>query len=82
MRYVVLILLTPFTACIGFFGGVFVAIGLGISLHNDFEYFSPDFGAGMARVFGMVLCYGGGVVGALVPLLLVPLLFHSMRRKS
>jgi len=78
MRYVVLILLllTPFTACIGFLGGTCVAIALGISLHDNYEYFSPDYGAGMAGVIGMILCYGGGVVGALVPWL-----FHFMRRK-
>jgi hypothetical protein len=77
MRFVVLTLLTPFTACIGFLGGTWVAIALGISLHDNYEYFSPDYGAGMARVSGMILCYGGGVVGALVPWL-----FHFMRRKS
>ena len=75
MRYVVLIFLTPFAACIGFFGGTCAAIALGISLHDNYEYYSPDYGVGMARVIGGALCYGSGVVGALAPWL-----FHWMRR--
>ena len=73
MRCVVLILLTAITACIGFLGGVCVAMTLRVSLHDGYEYFSPSYGHGMARVIGMILCYGGGVVGALVRTLVDPL---------
>ena len=67
MRYVILIILTPITAFFGFLSGVVVAMALGLSLHDNYEYFSPDYGVGMARVFGMILCYGGAFVGALAP---------------
>jgi len=67
MRYVILVLLTPFTAFGGFLAGVAVAMALGLSLHDNYEYFSPDYGVGIARVIGVILCYGGALFGSLTP---------------
>ena len=50
MRYLLLIILPPVTACIGFLVGGCVAIAQGLSLHDNYEYFSPDYGAGSARM--------------------------------
>ena len=67
VRYVILIILTPITAYFGFLGGVVVATALGLSLHDNYEYFYPyDVGAA-GSVVGMILYFGGAFVGALVP---------------
>jgi len=67
VRYVILIILTPITAYFGFLAGVMVAMELGLSLHNHYEYFLRyDVGAA-SSIFGMILYFGGAFVGALVP---------------
>ena len=67
VRYVILIILTPITAYFGFLGGVVVATALGLSLHDNYEYFFLyDVGAA-GSVVGMILYFGGAFVGALVP---------------
>ena len=67
MRYVILIILTPITAFFGFLGGVVVAMAIGLSLHDNYEYFFPYDVGSAASIFGMILYFGGAFVGSLVP---------------
>ena len=67
MRYVILIILTPITAFFGFLGGVVVAMELGLSLHNNYEYFFPYDVGTASSIFGMIMYFGGAFVGALAP---------------
>ena len=65
--YLLPTVLTPIGAFGGFFGGVMFAMELGLALHDNYEYFSPDYGDGIARVIGVILCYGGALIGSLTP---------------
>jgi|GEM_PF-3210970 len=67
MRYVILIILTPITAFFSFLGGVVVAMELGLSLHNNYEYFFPYDVGTASSIFGMIMYFGGAFVGALAP---------------
>jgi hypothetical protein len=66
VRYVILIILTPITAFFGFLGGVVVAMEIGLSLHDNYEYFA-SFNGTASGALGMIMVFGGAFVGALVP---------------
>ena len=53
-----------------------VAMELGLSLHNNYEYFLRyDVGA-VSSIRGMILYFGGAFVGALAPWLI----YHLVKR--
>mgnify|MGYP003724485575 FL=1 len=44
-----------------------VAMALGLSLHDNYEYFFPYDVGTASSIFGMIMYFGGAFVGALVP---------------
>ena len=67
-RTLLLIVLMPLAGLAGFAAGAVIAMVLGTTLHDNYEYFSPGDGPDwVAKTVGAVLVYGGALIGLTLP---------------
>jgi hypothetical protein len=62
-----LLALSLITGFVGFVFGVYIAMSLGLSQYDTYDYYSPNFFVGARGFIGLLLFVGGPSVGALLP---------------